>query len=93
MLLPGYTCLADVDPLSIEIQRSTDGTWTMHLFDRQGGFMVIMPPSEFGLDAAKEKALISARHYMRKYGGDRSWELPGRVDWREFEPRSVVWET
>ena len=37
---PGYTCLADVEPLTIEIQRSTDGLWTMHLLDRRGSFRV-----------------------------------------------------
>ena len=65
----------------------------MHLFDRLGGFKVNLPPSEFGLPAAKEKALINAGYYMRKYGGDRSWTQPGSVDWREFTPRNVIWET
>ncbi|HXI41878.1 MAG TPA: hypothetical protein VNH83_17975 [Bryobacteraceae bacterium] len=93
MLPPGYTCLAEVEPLTIEIQRSTDGLWTMHLLDRRGGFKVIMPPSEFGLPAAKEKALVSAEYYMRKYAGDRNWTRPDSVDWREFSPRSAIWET
>jgi len=93
MLPPGYTCLAEVEPLTIEIYRSTDGLWTMHLLDKVGGFKVIMPPSEFGLAAAKEKALVNAEHYMRKYGGDRSWTQPASVDWREFTPRNVIWET
>ena len=92
MLPAGYTCLAEVEPLTIEIQRSTDGLWTMHLLDRRGGFKVILPPSEFDLGAAKEKALVSAEHYMRKYA-DRNWTRPDSVDWREFTPRSVVWET
>ena len=43
--------------------------------------------------AAKEKALVNAEHYMRKYGGDRSWTQPASVDWREFTPRNVIWET
>lgn len=90
---PGYTCFAEIEPLTIEIQRSSDQLWTMHLFDRLGGFKVIMPPSEFGLDAAKEKALTSARYYMQKYGGGDAWNPPSAVEWREFEPRSVVWET
>ena len=89
MTPPGYTCLADVEPLTIEIQRSGDGLWTMHLFDWRGGFKVMMPPSEFGLTAAKEKALVSAAHYMRKYAGDRSWHQPDSVSWREFTPRNV----
>lgn len=93
MLPPGYTSLAEVEPLVIEIHLSTDGLWTMHLFDRRGGFKVILPPSEFGLAAAKEKALVSAEYYMRKYGGDRSWKQPVSVDWREFTPRNVIWET
>ncbi len=93
MLSSGFTCLAEVEPLIIEIQRSADGLWTMNLFDRRGGFKVIMPPSEFSLDAAKEKALISAQYYMRKYGGDRSWTQPTSVEWREFNPRNVIWET
>jgi hypothetical protein len=93
MLPTGYTCLAEVDRLIIEIQRSADGLWAMWLFDARGGFKAIMPPSEFGLDAAKEKALINARYYMQKYGGDRSWILPVKIDWREFTPKSVTWET
>lgn len=93
MLPAGYTCLAEVEPLMIEIQLSADGLWTMKLLDRRGGFKVVMPPSEFGLPAAKEKALVSAGHYMRKYGGDGSWNSPGPVDWREFTPREVIWET
>ena len=63
------------------------------LFDRRGAFKVTMPPSEFGLDTAKEKALISARYYMQRYGGDRTWTQPTSVDWREFTPRSVICET
>jgi hypothetical protein len=93
MLPPGHTCLADIEPLTIEIHRSTDGLWTMHLLDRRGGFKVVMPPSEFDQQAAKEKALVSAEYYMRKYGGDRNWTRPDPVDWREFAPRSVIWET
>jgi hypothetical protein len=93
MLPAGYTCLAEIERLTIEIQRSADGLWTMYLFDARGGFRIVMPPSEFGLDAAKEKALISAVYYMQKYGGDRSWSRPDRVDWREFTPKSVTWET
>jgi hypothetical protein len=89
----GYTCLADVEPLTIEIQRSADGLWTMHLFDRRSSFKAIMPPSEYDLAAAKEKALISAEYYMRKYAADPSWTRPASVNWREFNPRSVVWET
>ncbi|HET9318322.1 MAG TPA: hypothetical protein VFO27_01060 [Bryobacteraceae bacterium] len=90
---PGYACLAEVEPFIIEIQRSRDGLWTMNLYDRSGGFKVIMPPSEYDLAAAKEKALISAEHYMRKYGGNASWTRPARIEWREFAPRSVIWET
>ena len=93
MLPPGYTCLAEVEPLTIEIHLSTDGLWTMHLFDRRGGFRVVLPPSEFGLPAAKEKAMVRAEYYMRKYAGDRSWTQPAAVDWREFTPRDVIWET
>ena len=93
MVPPGYTCLAEVEPLTIEIHRSTDGLWTMHLLDKLGGFKVTLPPSEFGLEAAKEKALVNAAYYMRKYGGDRSWTQPASVDWREFTPRNVIWET
>ena len=89
----GYACLAEVEPFFIEIQRSADGLWTMNLYDRIGGCKVIMPPSEYDLAAAKEKALISAEYYMRKYGGNTSWTRPARVEWREFTPRSVIWET
>jgi hypothetical protein len=89
----GYTCLAEVEPLIIEIRMTADGLWIMNLFDRRGAFKVTMPPSEFSLDAAKEKALICARYYMQKYGGDRTWTQPTSVDWREFTPRSVIWET
>jgi hypothetical protein len=85
--------LADVEPLTIEIQRSTDGLWTMYLIDRRGFFKAIMPPSEYDLAAAKEKALISAEYYMRKYAADPAWTRPATVNWREFTPRSVVWET
>ena len=93
MLPRGYTCLADVEPLLIEIQLDADGLWRMDLFDKRGGFQAIMPPGEFGLEAAKEKALISARYYMRKYGGDPSWERPHSIVWRDFAPREVIWET
>ena len=89
----GYACLAEVEPLIIEIQLSADGLWTMNLFDGSAGCKVIMPPSEFGLQAAKEKAAISAEFYMRKFGGDKSWTRPTSIHWREFTPRSVVWET
>lgn len=87
------SCLAELPPLTIEIQRSPDGLWNMHLFDRNSGSRIVMPPSEFGLDAAKQKALVSAQLYMRKYGGDPSWTPPATVDWREFAAREVVWET
>jgi hypothetical protein len=90
---PGYTCWAEVDPFTLEIQRSPDGLWTMNLYDRAGSFKVIMPPSEYDLPAAKEKALISAEYYMRKYGGNPSWTRPARAEWREFTPKSVIWET
>jgi len=93
MLPAGYTCCAQIQPLVLLIQASTDGLWSMSLFDRGGGFRVVMPPSEFGLEAAKEKALISAEYYMRKYGGDRKWTRPASVDWEEFTPKSVIWET
>ena len=93
MLPPGYTCLAEAEPLTIEIHRSTDGLWNMHLLDKRGGFKVTLPPGEFGLAAAKEKALVNAEYYMRKYGGDQSWTQPDSVDWREFTPRNVIWET
>ena len=93
MPVTGYTCIAELDPLLIEIQLSKDGLWSMNLFDARGGFKVVMPPSEFGLDAAKEKALVNARYYMGKHGGDQSWVPPAPVEWREFTPSSVVWET
>lgn len=89
----GYTCLAEIEPLLIQIQLSADGLWLMDLFDNLGGFKVIMPPSEFGLSAAKEKALISAEYYMRKFGGNRSWVRPASVPWREYQPKPVIWET
>jgi hypothetical protein len=89
----GYISLAEIEPLTIEIQLSSDGLWVMHLMDQRGGCTAIMPPSEFGLDAAKEKALINAVYYMRKYGGDQAWALPPSVEWRGFTPRSVIWET
>jgi hypothetical protein len=81
-----------VEPLIIVLQLSTDGLWTMNLFDKRGGFKVIMPPSEYGLAAAKQKAAISAEYYMRKYGGEPSWTQPS-AEWAEFEPRTVTWET
>lgn len=89
----GYTCLAEMEPLTIEIQLSADGLWTMNLFDRRAACKIVMPPSEYGLQSAKRKALINAEFYMRKYGGDGSWTSPASVDWREFTPRSVTWET
>lgn len=89
----GYTCLAEVAPLVIEIQRSADGLWTMHLLDSRARTRLIMPPGEFDLDAAKEKALINAQVYMRKHGGDPQWTRPVAVTWREFAPREIVWET
>ncbi len=89
----GYSCLAEIAPLIIEIQRSADGLWTMYLFDSRACARVIMPPSEFDLDAAKQKALTSAEFYMRKQGGDPSWTRPASVDWREFTPRDIIWET
>jgi hypothetical protein len=89
----GYACLAEVGPLIIEIQRSADGLWTMHLFDTHAHFRVILPPSEFDLDAAKQKALTNAEFYMRKHGGDSWWTRPAAVDWREFTPRDIIWET
>ena len=85
--------MLQAEPLIIVLQLSTDGLWTMNLFDKRGGFKVIMPPSEFGLPAAKEKALISAEYYMRKYGGNASWTLPAALEWREFTPKSIIWET
>jgi hypothetical protein len=87
------SCLAELPPLTIEIQRSPDGLWTMHLFDQRAACKVLMPPSEFGLDAAKQKALVNAQFYMRKYGGHPSWTSPASVEWREFTPREVIWET
>lgn len=87
------SCLAELPPLTIEIQRSRDGLWTMHLFDQRAACKVIMPPSEFSLDAAKQKALVNAQFYMRKYGGDPSWTPPATVEWRDFAPREVIWET
>jgi hypothetical protein len=89
----GFTCIAEMEPLIIEIQLGKDGLWIMNLFDGRGAFKVIMPPGEFGLDAAKEKALVNAQYYMGKYGGDRLWLPPAPVEWREFTPRSVIWET
>jgi hypothetical protein len=89
----GYTCLTEVAPLMIEIQRSPDGLWTMQLFDNRARARIIMPPSEFDLDAAKQKALTNAELYMRKHGGDPSWARPASVDWREFTPRDIIWET
>ena len=86
-------CLAEIPPLIIEIQRSSDGLWTMHLFDTRAACKVIMPPSEFGLDAAKQKALVNAQFYIRKYGGDLAWTPPALVEWRDFTPREVIWET
>jgi hypothetical protein len=93
MLPPGYACVLQVEPLIIVLQLGADGLWTMNLFDKRGGFRVIMPPSEYGLPAAKEKAVISAEYYMRKYGGEPSWTHPASVDWVEFKPRTVTWET
>jgi hypothetical protein len=93
MLPVGYTCLAEADPFTILIQRSADGLWTMQLLDRRGSGRIVMPPSEFGLPEAKQKAIISARYYMRKYGGDASWTEPNVVAWQEFAPKSVIWET
>ena len=89
----GYSCLIEVEPLTIHIERSADGLWTMNLFDSRTRSKVIMPPSEYDLAAAKEKALINASYYMRKYGGDPSWTRPSSPAWREFTPKSVIWET
>lgn len=89
----GYTCLIEMEPLTVQIERSADGLWTMNLFDSRAGCKVIMPPSEYDLAAAKEKALINAAYYMRKYGGNASWLRPASLEWREFTPKSVVWET
>src|SRR5437016_6194991 len=52
MLPAGYTCCAQIQPLVLLIQASTDGLWSMSLFDRSWGVRVVMPPSEFGLEAA-----------------------------------------
>jgi len=87
------SCLAELPPFTIEIQRSSDGLWTMLLFDKRAACKVIMPPSEFGLDAAKQKALVNAQFYMRKYGADPSWIPPATVEWRDFTAREVIWET
>jgi len=93
MRLAGYTSLAEIESLMIEIQQASDGLWTMNLYDRRGGFKVIMPPCEFGLNDAKEKALISARYYMQKYSGEAEWSCPRSVQWHDFTPRNVIWET
>ena len=87
------SCLAELPPLTIEILRSPDGLWIMHLFDKNAGCKVIMPPSEFDLDAAKQKALVNAQFYMRKYGGDPTWTPPASVEWVEFSAREIIWET
>ncbi len=87
------SCLAELPPLTLEIQRSPDGLWIMHLFDKRARCKVIMPPSEFNLDAAKQKALVSAQFYMRKYAGDPNWTPPTTVEWAEFSPREIIWET
>jgi hypothetical protein len=89
----GYACLAQIPPLTVEIQRSADGLWTMQLFDSGARARVIMPPGEFDLGAAKQKALTNAEFYMRKYGGDPSWTRPAAVDWHEFTPKDIIWET
>ena len=89
----GYTCLIEIELLTVQIERSADGLWTMNLLDRRTGCKVIMPPSEYDLAAAKEKALINAAYYMRKYGGNASWTLPAALEWREFTPKSIIWET
>jgi len=86
-------CLADLPPLTIEIQRSSDGLWTMHLFDHHAAARVVMPPSEFGLDDAKQKAVVNAQSYMRKHGGDPRWIPPSNLTWRQFTAREIVWET
>jgi len=93
MRLAGSTSLIEIEPLMIEIQQASDGLWTMNLFDRRGGFKVIMPPCEFSLQDAKEKALISARYYMQKYAGEAEWNCPRSVQWHDFTPRDVIWET
>ena len=56
----GYSCLIEIEPLTIHIERSADGLWTMNLFDSRTRSKVIMPPSEYDLAAAKEKAVINA---------------------------------
>jgi hypothetical protein len=89
----GYSCLIEIEPLTIHIERSADGLWTMNLFDSRAGCKVIMPPSEYDLAAAKEKALINAAYYMRKYGGQPSWAPPASLAWRDFSPKSIIWET
>jgi hypothetical protein len=89
----GYSCLIEIEPLTIQIERSADGLWTMNLFDGGAGCKVIMPPSEYDLAAAKEKALINAAYYMRKYGGQPSWTPPASLAWRDFSPKSIIWET
>ena len=89
----GYSCLIEIEPLTIHIERSADGLWTMNLFDSRAGCKVIMPPSEYDLAAAKEKALINAAYYMRKYGGQASWTPPASLAWRDFSPKSIIWET
>jgi hypothetical protein len=89
----GYTCFTEVEPLIIQMQRDAEGLWVMHLLDRRAACKVVMPPSEFGLHAAKEKALVSAEYYMRKYGGDPSWARPAAANWLEFTPKPVIWET
>src|SRR4029077_9283662 len=89
----GYTCLIEIEPLTIQIERSGDGLWTMNLFERGAGCKVIMPPSEYDLAAAKEKALINAAYYMRKSGATPSWPRPASLEWLEFPPKSVIWET
>ena len=89
----GYSCLIEIEPLTIHIERSADGLWTMNLFDSRAGCKVIMPPSEYDLAAAKEKALINAAFYMRKYGGQPSWTPPVSLAWRDFSPKSIIWET
>ena len=89
----GYSCLIEVKSLTIHIERSADGLWTMNLFDSRAGSKVIMPPSEYDLASAKQKALINAAYYMRKYGGEPSWTAPASLAWRDFSPKSIIWET
>jgi len=86
-------CLAELPPLTIEIQRSPDGLWTMRLFDKHAGATVVMPPSEFGLDDAKQKAVVNAQVYMWKHGGDPAWAPPAAIEWHSFSAREVIWET